>query len=110
MRYALPAQVLCLILLPIAGCGSSRLCFWRGAQRDCNQCKPCDSQLRPADTVNLGQPPMFGQPTMIGEPTIEYADPRMMPDNFRAVEPNIESVPSNPDLEDVPIPVPDPAT
>ncbi|MDG2219766.1 MAG: hypothetical protein P8L85_00180 [Rubripirellula sp.] len=62
------------------------------------------------NTVTLGHAPIVGQSTMIEQPMIEYADPQMMPDNFRAVEPKMDSVPSNPDLENVPIPVPDQAT
>ena len=103
VRYVLSIQVLCLILLPMTGCGSSRLHFWRSAPHHCDRCNACENQMGP-DIVTFGQPPM------IEDPIIEYTDPRMMPDNFEAVEPQMESVPSNPDFEDVPTPTPDSAT
>jgi hypothetical protein len=116
VRYAPSIQVICLLMLPMAGCNCSGLRFWRGTSNECEQtapcgsCGPCDNQLSRTNTVTLGHAPIVGQPTMIDQSTIEYADPQVMPDNFRAVEPKMDSVPSNPDLENVPIPVPDPAT
>jgi hypothetical protein len=109
VRYLPPIRVLCLILLPMAGCGSSGLRFWRGAAHDCEQGMTCDSPLSPTDTVTLGAPPISREP-INGAPTIEYADPNVMPDNFRAIVPEMESIPSDPDMEGVPIPTPDPAT
>ena len=110
VRYALPVQLFCLFVLPMAGCNCAGLRFWRGSSNDCEQCTACDSQLSRTNTVTLGRAPMAGQSTIIEQPMIEYSDPQVMPDNFRAVEPNMDSVPDNPDLEAVPIPVPDPAT
>ncbi len=111
VRYVSAFAVSCFILLPIAGCGSSGLRFWRGTPHGCDQCMACDGRLSSADTVTFDQPPMaFDQLPVIGVPTIEHADPDLIPDNFRAIEPETESLPSDPDLEEVPVPTPDPAT
>ncbi|MEM8667962.1 MAG: hypothetical protein AAGG48_10625 [Planctomycetota bacterium] len=108
MRYTPAIQIFCLTLLPLGGCGSSGWRFWSGNKHSCETCTACENQLLPTDTVTLGQPPMMGQPAMMGEPMIEYLEPSQMPDNFRAVEPRMDTVPSEP--ESVPAPAPDPAT